>query len=139
MKRPATPRPKRPDRGVVPVLAAVLLLGITTVIAGSVAAAQLGQGVPTPAPAVAWTIDPGDNETVAIVHGGGPTVDGSQLVVDGPGIDPGTTLAEVGPSRWSTGTAGTLTLSDRDNATVRLVWAPFGAEGLVVAEWRGSR
>ncbi|WP_158058631.1 type IV pilin [Halorussus halophilus] len=80
------------SRALSPVLGTVLLLLVTTILAGAVGVAALGTTMPTPPPNVAIDVQvDGTTKTLTFAHRGGETLDvrelSIQIAIDGVALD----------------------------------------------------
>lgn len=150
------------DRGVTPVVGIVLLIAITLLLASTVAAFALAMGdqgqqpaVPTTALEFEYEAVSEDNDTLAIVHKSGETLEDSTIEVvleDADCEDDGDAngryaAADLGaPSVLSAGESITIDGSttcdgggdlDLSTATVRVVWIPDEESSTVLQSWTG--
>lgn len=129
--------PERTDRAVSPVIGVVLLVGITVLLAATIAALVLGMGsTPAVAPHVDWQFELDENSTLTITHGGGDSVDGGNVRVVGEAVTDGLTLDAYGVKSWRTGTSERFPVdTDAADLTVRLIWDTRGNNQVILAEY----
>lgn len=129
----------RETRAVSPVVGVVLLIGITVILAATIATLVFGLGVaPTVAPNVDWRFDYDENgENLTITHVGGDPVDANELYLTGEALESELSLADIGPERWTVATSATVDIDlESSDGTVVLVWRGETGEGTIMAEWR---
>ncbi|MFW6153135.1 MAG: type IV pilin N-terminal domain-containing protein [Halobacteriota archaeon] len=128
---------ERADRAVSPVIGVVLLVGITVLLAATIAALVLGMGsTPSVAPHVDWQFEPQNDTMLLIAHGGGDAVDGGNVRIVGEAVHDDLTLDDIGDGVWRTGTSANVTVDPTvADPTVRLVWDTGGNNQLILAEY----
>lgn len=129
--------PEPAERAVSPVIGVVLLVGITVLLAATIAALVLGMGsTPGVAPHVDWQFELEDDANLTIAHGGGDVVDGSNVRIVGEAVPDGLTLDEHGVAIWRTGTSDTFPVdTDAADLTLRLIWDTGDNNQIILAEY----
>ena len=113
------------EKGISPAVAAILLIALAVVAVGSIAP-FLGRLIPgAPPKAVSITLEDWSSTSVTLYHGGGDTLNQSDLRL----VRNGTTVKDpVGTDNWAAGQSLNITglsgLTTGDN--IRLVYKPVG-------------
>lgn len=125
------------DRGVSPVVGVVLLVGVTVILAATIATMVFAIGAqPTVAPQVDWRLAYDGEGTLTVTHAAGDPIDGTAVTLTGDAVEEDVTLADLGPDRWTVGSSATVTVnaSSPDNELL-IVWEDDGGSGALMAEW----
>jgi len=118
------------DEGVSPVIGVILMVAITVILAAVIAAFVLGlgdSGTETPQASFDFDYDgsvDGNNTALTITVESGDTIDGSQLSVEGDGLDGISDTNIFGDGDVTAGSSDTINADELNTAggTVNVVW-----------------